>query len=195
MFSQREEEKYILEFFGDRIGRVLDIGAYHPEFFSNSRALIDKGWNAVLVEPSPKCHYNLRDYYKDNNKVEIVPYAIGPINGPMKFYDSAGAVATALESHYKVWKDRQLDYEEIQVACMTWQKFYSLFPGKYEFISIDAEGMDYSILSQMDLNVMETELLCIEYTYNTSEIITYLTKSGFTNLIYKTGENIMVGRK
>ncbi len=192
MYSQGEEEKIILEFFGDRIGTVLDIGAYHYESFSNSRALIDKGWEAILVEPSPKCHYALKDFYKLNNKVQICPYALGPINGPMKFYDSAGAVATALQSHYDLWKDKQLDYEEIQVVCMTWKQFRGIYPGKYEFISIDTEGMDYSILSQIDLNETETELICIEYTYNASEIINYLMRQGFNKLIYKSGENILV---
>lgn len=33
--------------------RLLDIGAWHPTDKSNSRALIELGWQAVLIEPTP----------------------------------------------------------------------------------------------------------------------------------------------
>jgi len=192
--SQRDEERYILEFFGDRVGRVLEIGAYHPITFSNSKALIDKGWEAVLVEPSAKCLPAIKEYYKDSKTVQIVPYAIGVTNSPMKFYDSAGAVATALEFHYNKWRVAQLDYEETQVPCITWERFYSIYPGKFEFISIDTEGMDYSILSQIDLDKTETELICIEYTYNQAEIIAYLSKYNFRKVVLINSENLLVSR-
>ena len=35
--------------------QFLEIGAYHPEEFSNTRALVELGWGGVYVEPSPKC--------------------------------------------------------------------------------------------------------------------------------------------
>lgn len=45
MPSQRSEDHFILEYFKDNdSGVFLDVGAYHPETFSNTRALFDKGW-------------------------------------------------------------------------------------------------------------------------------------------------------
>jgi hypothetical protein len=40
-------------------GTVLEIGAWHPTDKSNSRALIERGWSATLIEPSPGPMLNL----------------------------------------------------------------------------------------------------------------------------------------
>lgn len=196
MYSQSDEEKYILDFFKDKpVGRLLDIGAYHPTVFSNSRALIELGWSAILVEPSPKCFKNLSSFYKDSEKVYTVQVAIGTWDGKLKFYDSAGANATADEKHYKLWKPLQLDYEEIEIDCVSWSTFYGNFPGIYDFISIDCEGMDWSILKQINLTETGTSLICIEYTYHQDKILSYLNNEGFTNFIHHNGENIIVSRQ
>ena len=196
MYSQSGEEEYILNYFKGRpVGRLLDIGAYHPTVFSNSRALIELGWSGVLVEPSPKCFGELERVYKDSDTVDIVNIAIGTYDGKLRFHDSGGANATAVEEHYKKWKPIQLDYEDIEVDCVTWETFYRNFPGLYNFINIDTEGMDYDILKQMDLNLLGTELLCIEYSYNTNQIVGYLQQNGFGGLLFQNGENIMVGKR
>src|ERR1022692_1173497 len=40
-------------------GTFLDIGAWHPTIFSNTRALIERGWSGVIIEPSPGPFINL----------------------------------------------------------------------------------------------------------------------------------------
>ena len=51
-YSQNGEQLIIEKYFGDFKGILLDIGANDGETLSNSRSLIKKGWQAVLVEPS-----------------------------------------------------------------------------------------------------------------------------------------------
>jgi len=194
MYSQSEEEQIIFEFFGNRKGTVLEIGAYHPETFSNSRALILSGWSAVLVEPSEVCYKTIATFYKNDPQVKVVNAAIADYDGILKFYDSTGAVATANRLHYDKWKNYQKDYKETYVQCISWDSFYSKYYQPYHFISIDTEGMDYEILKQINLDETKTELLCIEYTYNTKEINDYLYKAGFRRLLYQNGENVVVAR-
>lgn len=57
MFSQNNEEQYILEYFKGQESQInfLEIGAYSPFTFSNTRALVELGHKGVYVEPSPKC--------------------------------------------------------------------------------------------------------------------------------------------
>ena len=53
-YSQHpDEEEAILQLFGSHVGRALDIGAWVATTFSNTRALYERGWELVLVEPSP----------------------------------------------------------------------------------------------------------------------------------------------
>lgn len=194
MYSQGEEEKYILEFFGDYVGRLLDVGAYHPTILSNSARLIELGWGGVLVEASPKCFGTLNDYYLDNDKIKCYNKALGKENGLLMFYDSAGGVATAYTPHYELWKDAQKDYEKTEVPCITWKEFYEEFPGVYDFISIDIEAMDYSLLRQIDLNETRTKLICVEWNYAGEMIERYLKDFNF-EIIFRNSENILAGRK
>lgn len=194
-YSQGNEDYVLEQYFTGFVGRLLEIGAFHHTDLSNSRRLIDLGWEAVLVEPSPKCYPALAEFYEHNNKVATFQAAIGPQEGMLRFYDSAGAVATASEEHYNIWKTQQLDFEEIAVPCVTWKWFYDLFPGTYDFISIDAEGMDWSILQQIDLDETKTKVICIETTYNFKEVLGYLANYKFTNQLYLDGNNIILAKE
>lgn len=53
-YSQFEEQDAILQAFaGKTDGRFLDLGAWDPITFSNTRALVGLGWSGVMIEPSP----------------------------------------------------------------------------------------------------------------------------------------------
>jgi len=197
MYSQSEEEQYIINYFNKietKKGTLLDIGAYSPEIFSNSRQLIKDGWSAILVEPSPSCFNNIESFYLENNKVECLNVAIGKKSGMIDFYDSAGAVATTSKEHYDKWKNYQKDFKEIKVPCITFLELYKMFPLTFDFISIDAEGCDFDIIQQIDLNITKTNLVCIEFTYKGQEIFEYIKSFGF-DLLHQNGENIIMCRK
>jgi FkbM family methyltransferase len=196
MYSQSEEEQYIINYFnkiGTKKGTLLDIGAYSPEIFSNSRQLIKDGWSAILIEPSPSCYSNIESFYLGNDKVECLNVAVGKHSGTIDFYDSAGAVATASKEHYDKWKNYQKDYKQIEVPCITFAELYKMFPLSFDFISIDTEGFDFDIIQQIDLNITKTNLVCIEFTYKGEGIYDYIKSFGF-ELIYSNGENIIMCR-
>ncbi len=64
MYSQSEEEKYIIAA-AERseakglTRRLLDIGAWHATDKSNSRALLERGWSGILIDPAPGPFVNL----------------------------------------------------------------------------------------------------------------------------------------
>ncbi len=59
MYSQNNEEKFILEHFKNRKGKFLDIGAYDGKTFSNTFALVELGWSGLEIEASPINFVNL----------------------------------------------------------------------------------------------------------------------------------------
>lgn len=63
------------------MGRLLEIGAFDAFAMSNSRALIELGWSAVLFEPSPGPLRALVKEYGNNPKVEVVAAAV-IVGGP-----------------------------------------------------------------------------------------------------------------
>src|SRR5207248_11648063 len=50
-YSQFEEDRFFLDYFGDTPGLYLDVGAFHPWRISNTYLLYRHGWKGVTIEP------------------------------------------------------------------------------------------------------------------------------------------------
>lgn len=197
MYSQNDEERVILEYFADRIGHLTDIGANDGLTFSNSRALIELGWSADLIEPSPAALERLRDVYHLHPYVNIHPYAIAAHSGPVQLHesdshhgDNVALLSTLKPSEIARWKGTQV-FTPVQVQGVTWDDL-GLKAG--QFLSIDAEGMDYAILRQIPLDGVE--MVCIEFNGNQRErakMKAYCSAYRLT-LIHTTGENLIFAK-
>lgn len=201
-YSQNNEEAVIAGYFGARIGKLLSLGENDGITLSNSRALIEKGWKAVLVEPSPVAFGKLFELYGVNENVNLNNVAIGNENGRSPFYDSGtllnqgdeALVSTLSPTETKRWgnsvKFTDIDVDVVTVANL-FEKMKSPF---FDFVSIDCEGMDLDILRQMDLDAMETKCLCVEFN-GKDEVLyfAHVRKYGF-RLIHKNGENLIYVR-
>ncbi|MHC1572522.1 MAG: FkbM family methyltransferase [Methanosarcinales archaeon] len=164
MPSQYNEDAIVSEYFGNRCERFLDIGAYNGVTFSNTHALISKGWTGVMVEASPKCFVQLQDNLGPvSGDVKFVCCAMGTHIGLTLFYDSAGAVASLHKEHMERWKKDQKDFMEIYVPIIRPVDLLKILPGPYQFISLDIEGASIDVLALFpDFKTLGTELICVE---------------------------------
>lgn len=168
MYSQNQEEEVIVSYFGNKIGNLIDIGANDGITFSNSRKLLELGWSGELIEPAEKPFNKLKELYKDNKKVKLHNIAISDLRGELTFYSSGEHVGNGdsdLLSTLSIvdkqkWENSTV-YLESKVQSLKWLDFYNW--QIYDFINIDAEGYDLSILKQMDLKELGCKCLCIEH--------------------------------
>ena len=200
MYKQNKEQEYILEYFKDFKGTLLDIGANDGKTFSNSLALIEQGWNAVLVEPSPCTFEKLKKLHNDRENVICINAAVGETYGKMKFYESGHhlkdksdyALLSTLDPNETLkWRRAGIEFKEIEVDVITMDEVGHNF----DFITIDAEGLDIEILKQIDLT--HTSLLCIEWNSilsNKLVILEYCSQFGMNKIIYESGENLLICR-
>ena len=170
MYSQNKEERIILDYFGEEWGTFLSIGENDGKTLSNVRALFESGWDGVCIEPDPKAFQKLKSLYAGIDGVSVHNVAISDKTGKATFYSSGthlnkkdtGLLSSLKETETKRWKVEK--FEEIEVNTIRWDEFYSSIPQKtFQFISVDTEGYDYEILSQMDLNAMDTRMICVEW--------------------------------
>lgn len=199
-FSQNAEEQHILNYFGDFVGTFLDLGANDGETFSNTRALALRNWRGCFVEPSPKAFEKLKAMYEGRQGFYIYPFAIASHNGKAVLNESGplinsrdvALVSTFHQSEMERFK-RTVTYQPIEVKTFRWKTFLNRVPiKKFDFISIDCEGQDLDILSQMDLR--DTRCVCLEWNGKEDlkkEFERHL--SGFS-LIYTSGENLLYAR-
>lgn len=162
--SQCGEDKVFEEYFGDKIGYVVELGAADGKDNSNSYHLIQRGWSGILLEPDPEQYAELLSLYHDNNNVKAANVAAGTQTGQKTFYTNR-QVSTLDPS----WRDRCIEvhnlvYDEITVIVMTLTFILEQMecPKVFDLLSIDCEGMDQDVLASLDLGIFQPELICIE---------------------------------
>lgn len=197
-YSQNNEEEIILKYFeGQKLGTYLDIGAYDPEVFSNTRALYELGWRGVLVEPADMNFDVLKKYFEKDNAMQLVKICIGTYNGEIEFMDSGGdAISTTVPSHAKIWADGYgTKYTTRKSPICTFETLLenSLY-NNFDFVSIDTEGTNFEILSQIDFNSISCRLVCVENNGKEEpKYVGYMQRQGF-RLLHKNGENLIFGK-
>lgn len=203
MYSQNSEEKFIVKYFNGSKGSLLSIGENDGRTFSNSLRLIELGWRAVLLEPSPVAFEKLLALHKGNPRVDCYDWAVTDRDGRGTLHESGAhlkdksdyaLLSTLKQSEKNRWQD--VDFKEVSVHCVTYERLLKGcgFSG-FDFITIDAEGFDTIILKQIDLT--PTKLICIEHNsvpQVKQEIIEYCAKYGMTKVIYENAENILIAR-
>lgn len=182
MYSQGKEELFIVNFFKDKIGTLLDVGANDGRLLSNSLKLIEDGWSGIMVEASPKAFVRLQETHKGRNNVYLFNYALTTYDGEAELNesgairigkycgDNVGMVSSLDEEWKKPWA--KTHFNKVKIPCRTFKSFLEESPiKKFNFISIDIEGEDAKLLEQIDLKEVGCELLCIEYIYPEAIII------------------------
>lgn len=194
-FSQNSEELFILDYFSDKqVGSFIDIGAFHVEKFSNTRALYLKGWSGILVEPAPKNYEAIDKHYEGNSRISVLNIAIGDKTGEIDFYACEDAVSTSNEAHMEKWHKAGVPYEKITVPQLSADSFMRQYCQDVDFISIDTEATNIEVFRNIPDFVWEQiKMLCIEHDGFIEEIKTKLADFGFTTR-YVNAENIILAK-
>lgn len=196
MFTQRDEETYILKFFKNTKRRFLDIGAYDGKCFSTTRALFLQGWGGVCVEPSPTVLPALRACYDSVDNVDILECAISGVNGKIDFYDSGGdMISTVLPSHAELWKSKAgCTFTKIKIDSLTVLSLFEKVGYDFSFISLDVEGTNFEIFQQFPFKKLKkTKMICVEFDYKADDVLKLVKSYGFREY-HQTAENLLLTR-
>ncbi len=218
MYSQNNEDEIVSNFFKGEKGTLLSIGENDGRTLSNSLRLIEEGWRAVLVEPSKEAFQRMQDLHKYNNNVLCVNYGIGDETGNFVFYESGthlnkndiSLLSTLDASQIDRWKSSGEQFTKKEIQCLTYSDFCLLSSvkqfmyeklsvedknpciHKFDYITIDAEGFDWKILSQIDLSYTKLVIVEVNNT-DTQKYIDYCNSFGLRE-IHRNYENIIFSR-
>lgn len=200
MYSQNREEEIILDYFKGFVGTFVDIGSNDGITFSNVRALAERNWRGIFVEPDPEAFSRLEKLYLEYKGLYTYNYAICDRNGKKVLQKSdsllkngdTGLVSTFNASEMERFKS-VVKYTPIEVQCYKWRTAINRWSfQEFDCVSMDCEGSELDILPDMDLT--KTKLLCIEHN-GKQELKTAYEKylEGF-RLIYTSAENLIYVR-
>lgn len=210
-YSQTGEQAHILNYIESRgltEGRLLEIGAFDGETFSNVRAIMLKypKWKGVFVEPSSFCFVKLYEMYKmEPSRAELINIAIVPdedLDGStfLKFNESPlSAVSSSLDGHTQKWYNEKNEQGEsvnprrIYVAKTGMKPLLDKF-GPFDMINIDVEGYSARLALQDWFNPKDygCKLLCIEQDGRWQELQNKFARQGYS-FIGLNAENLIMG--
>jgi FkbM family methyltransferase len=172
--SQNNETELVLNYFSDKHWdkSVLSIGENDGVTFSNSYDLIQNGWLGYLIEPSPKAFAKLKELYQNHPKVHLFNFGIANETGKFNFNESGSynhtgedvaLLSSLIDSEMDRWGN-SVSFEGVEAEFKTFNDFVSrIIEPKFDYITIDAEGYDYDILKQINLDQYSCQCVCIEH--------------------------------
>lgn len=201
-YSQNNEEQLIKDYFGGHIGTFLEIGANDGKTLSNCYQLALDGWGGLCVEPSPKVWTTLMNNHANHHKVQCMNVAIGGECAKSVLYDSdtllrngdKALVSTLEYSELGRWGN-SVTFDETEVEVIDFDTMVRLSNIKqFDLISIDAEGLDWKILKQIDLNKVGCKMLIVEWNGKDKELYKMYCEGFGMRLTSENGENLIFQR-
>lgn len=164
--GQYGEDRILNLFFKEQeTGLIVDVGAAEGYWNSNSLMLLQRpGWKGILIEPEPSQFAELQERYKDNKNVTLVNRAIGPNEGEHILY-CGKQVSTFKTDLKKACEEAHgIDYTQTtaRIQTLTNLLIELNLQEEIDFISIDAEGMNYEAWQTLDTSKFFPKLVCIE---------------------------------
>jgi len=201
-YSQYGEDKIISDNIpADMQGNILDIGANDGKTLSNSLYFINRGWGATLIEGSPITAEKLQTLHKDNNQVQCLNVCLSDKEDTVTFYHNTSHMGVGdADLLSTIDRDSFLDsnrgnpFEQFEVTCYPFSHC-ELQHETYNIVSIDIEGLDYDILTQIDLGKIGCEILVIEYHGHEKlkkQIMDYCAPFGLTKIMHDNKTNIIL---
>ena len=160
-YSQIGQDKHVMDFFDGHKGYFVDIGATNGIDISNTYELEQNGWNGICVEPQKKMY----DKLIKNRKAICSNYLLYDKEGKEVDFNVAGVLAGITNdigpTHYNNVKNTP----KIKLKTNTLNNLLNEnnVPRKIDFLSLDTEGSELSILKGCDLNKYRFGFMAIEH--------------------------------
>ncbi len=177
-------------------GCLLEVGAWDPVTFSNSRLFIEGGWSAVLCEFSPGPVRSLVQAYPSAPvcRVAVVCAAITVTDENVQMYCvTDDAVSSSDPSTLKTWKERGGYYGNLYVPTLPLDKLLSQFFGdrKLDYASIDTEGTSVDLAIALLQSEHRPNVLCCEHDGRIVELMAVAQELGYV-AVHTNNTNIIV---
>lgn len=193
-FSQYGEDVFLHKFFrGQKKGFYIDVGAHHPFQLSNTAYLWIAGWNGVNVDASKKAielfsQVRPKDF---NICTAIVSTDFAKNHDEIEFYSSR-AIDNSATCDAVLAKERGFD-EAIKVPCRSLLSIVSeakkISNGTFDYLNIDIEGLDESVLEDINDWAMKPRVLMVEiYGKSIKDLMVNPTVINLENNGYKLVE-------
>ena len=184
-YSQFGEDLLIDKFFGNYVGKYVDIGCFHPIKYSNTALLNKKGWRGVNIDLNEVSIKFFNACRKDD--LNITACLSDKKEDVIIYMDSE---FSALNSIY-LQNSKNFNFKQLKKKKIQTKVFSEIVEDSFDFLNIDCEGNDYKIIKTIDLKKYKPKLINIEVSEeNKNYIYNYLNQNGYELLAIKSLSHI-----
>lgn len=176
-YSEIGQDKWVLfRMFPDvRDGYFLDVGSGHGTIGSNTKALEERGWRGLCVDPFPS-------HMEDRRCVmvrEVVSNASGEV---IRFHTHAGL--GGIEDTLGKWKDEASKSPVVELTTVTLGEVLARehAPAFIHFMSVDIEGAELQALQGIPFDRYQFGAMAIEHNEEEpkrTNILNFLASKGY----------------
>lgn len=161
----------------------IQVGAFDGIIQDPLKKYIDKcGWRGVLVEPQASAARQLRELYRENERIVVLQAALDREIGSRPFFivesENAPSWAGALASfkrdnilkHSRLIPGLETMIKQITVNCISFENVLAQLPSdRLDLLQIDAEGSDAYVLSLFPFNRVKPAIVHWEVAHLSRE--------------------------
>jgi len=190
-YSQHSQDRFVDNFLlhGRRDGVFVDVGAYDGVALSNTYYFEKElGWSGICIEPNPVAFESL----SQNRKCLSLNCGVGGQEELLEFLKLPGDLdlGSGFIRHFddsSIYKDpafiARVTSDGGEVINVPVRRFNDLLKSnqitRIDYLSIDTEGADFEILSSIDFNTFDIQVIGVENSCFGDRIISLLSKRGY----------------
>lgn len=172
-FSQEGEDMILSRFFsGKSNGFYIDVGAHHPQKFSNTYYFYLRGWKGINIDAKPGSMAIFNQIRPNDMNLEI---AVSNTRQTLVYYEFNEPALNSFNEEISKQRDATQEYKIVsQYEIMTYKlsdildKYLTVYQ-EIDFMNIDVEGLDYEVLISNNWEKYRPKIVLVE-DLNASDI-------------------------
>jgi FkbM family methyltransferase len=165
-YSQEGEDMILARIFeGKSIGFYVDVGAHHPQRFSNTYFFYLQGWMGINLDPMPGSMDGFKALRPRDINLEL---AISSSRQVLTYYRFNESALNGFDQERALKRDGLCDYkiiskENIQTNTLV-EVLDKYLPSNQmiDFLNIDVEGLDFDVLQSNDWQKYKPVVVLVE---------------------------------
>ena len=163
-YAQWGEDTALASLLEPRPGLYVEVGANHPQYFSNSFALYRKGWTGISIEANESL---VRLHRRCRPRDCTVCAVVSDAERQAVFTQCDDTLFSSLDPSFSDQLTARFDRRRLRRREVTTRTLTSILdeahcPPRFELLSIDVEGHDFEVLSSLDLARYRPRIVVIE---------------------------------
>ena len=189
-YSANCEDVILNQLFGSRnSGFYIDVGAAHPLYDNDTKALYDRGWRGINIEPNAVFYRELAEQRSGDRNINM---AVSDTAGPVIFHEVIGTgLSTCDPAEAERAAAKGFEVARYTVDTMSLREILEeAAPPEIDLLKVDVEGFELRVLSSNDWCRFRPNVILSEATFPESPrrrpdiVAPYLAQHGYRRVYF-----------